>query len=122
MDRRGELGKRGEDLACKELERRGYIILSRRFRTRCGELDVVARDGQVLVFVEVKTRTGRNFGSPFESLTWHKRHRLSRMAVSYLFMHHLSNVPCRFDVVAVTTATSGSTRIEILRQAFTLCS
>jgi putative endonuclease len=119
MDRRGELGKRGEDLACQELERQGYVILSRRFRTRCGEIDIVAREGRVLVFVEVKTRSGGNFGSPLESLTWHKRHRLSRMALSYLLMKHLSSPPCRFDVVAVTVDGSGAARIEVLRQAFT---
>ena len=55
MDQRQSLGKRGEDLACAELERRGYVIVDRRFRTRCGELDIVARDGGVLVFIEVKT-------------------------------------------------------------------
>ena len=122
MDRRGELGKRGEDLACGELERRGYVILSRRFRTRCGELDIVARDGQVLVFVEVKTRTGRNFGSPFESLTWHKQHRLARMALSYLFLKRLSNMPCRFDVVGVTFDASGFAHVEVLREAFAVAS
>src|SRR5215207_8078309 len=70
MDHRQSLGKRGEDLACAELEKRGYVILDRRFRTRCGELDIVARDGTVLVFIEVKARSGSNFGTPFESVTW----------------------------------------------------
>ena len=64
MDQRQSLGKRGEDLACAELEKRGYVIVDRRFRTRCGELDIVARDGGVLVFVEVKARSGSNFGTP----------------------------------------------------------
>ena len=63
MDHRQSLGKRGEDLACEELERRGYAIVDRRFRTRCGELDIVARDGDVLVFVEVKARSGSSFGT-----------------------------------------------------------
>ena len=120
MDRRGELGKRGEDLACRELERLGYVILSRRFRTRCGEIDIVARDGRVLVFVEVKTRSGGRFGSPLESLTWHKRHRLIRMALSYMFLRHVSNTPCRFDVVGVKVEKSGATQFEVVRQAFVL--
>ena len=89
VDQRQSLGKRGEDLACAELEKRGYVIVDRRFRTRCGELDIVARDGGVLVFVEVKARSGGNFGTPFESVTWQKRQRLSQMAASYLCIKRL---------------------------------
>jgi len=117
MDRRQLLGKRGEDLACAELEKRGYVIVDRRFRTRCGELDIVARDGGVLVFVEVKARSGSNFGTPFESVTWKKRQRLSQMAASYLFMRRLAGVACRFDVVAVVER-QGMQTIELLRGAF----
>jgi putative endonuclease len=117
MDRRQLLGKRGEDLACAELEKRGYVIVDRRFRTRCGELDIVARDGGVLVFVEVKARSGSNFGTPFESITWKKRQRLSQMAASYLFMRRLAGVACRFDVVAVVER-QGMQTIELLRGAF----
>jgi putative endonuclease len=117
MDRRQLLGKRGEDLACAELEKRGYVIVDRRFRTRCGELDIVARDGGVLVFVEVKARSGSNFGTPFESVTWKKRQRLSQMAASYLFIRRLAGVACRFDVVAVVER-QGMQTIELLRGAF----
>jgi putative endonuclease len=113
-------GRQGEDLACDELRRRGYAILDRRFRTRCGELDIVARDGNVMVFVEVKARSGGNFGAPLESITSQKRQRLSRMAASYLFLKHLSNVPCRFDVVAVTPNASGSFTVDVLQHAFDL--
>ena len=117
MDHRQSLGKRGEDLACAELEKRGYVIVDRRFRTRCGELDIVARDGGVLVFVEVKARSGSNFGTPFESITWKKRQRLSQMAASYLFVRRLAGVACRFDVVAVVER-QGMQTIELLRGAF----
>lgn len=117
MDERGAFGKRGEDLACEELCRRGYAILDRRFRTRCGELDIVARDGNVIVFVEVKARSGCNFGDPFASVTWKKRQRLSQMAASYLFLKRLHGAPCRFDVVAVTT-NSTDVRVEVLQHAF----
>ena len=119
MDHRQSLGKRGEDLACEELERRGYAIVERRFRTRCGELDIVARDGAVLVFVEVKARSGSRFGSPFESVTWQKRQRLSAMAESYLFIKRLTGVACRFDVVAVLEHRGGHT-VELVRGAFDL--
>jgi putative endonuclease len=117
MDRRQLLGRRGEDLACAELEKRGYVIVDRRFRTRCGELDIVARDGAVLVFVEVRARSGGNFGTPFESITWKKRQRLSQMAASYLCVRRLAGVACRFDVVAVVER-QGTETIELLRGAF----
>ncbi len=117
MDHRQSLGKRGEQLACAELEKRGYVIVDRRFRTCRGELDIVARDGGVLVFVEVKARSGSNFGTPFESITWKKRQRLSQMAASYLFVRRLAGVACRFDVVAIVER-QGMQTIELLRGAF----
>ena len=98
VDPRQALGKRGEDIACKELKRHGYDILDRRFRTRCGELDIVARDHGVLVFVEVRARSGCRFGSPFESVTSQKRRRVCAMAESYLFVKHMAGAACRFDV------------------------
>ncbi len=117
MDERQALGRHGEDLACDELRRRGYVIVDRRFRTRCGEIDIIARDGDVLVFVEVKTRASRKFGSPFDSITWQKRQRLSRMAASYLFIKRLGRVSCRFDVVAVLED-RGARTVELIRGAF----
>ena len=117
MDRRQSLGKRGEDLACAELEKRGYVIVDRRFRTRCGELDIVARDSGVLVFVEVRARSGCNFGTPFESVTWKKRQRLSQMAVSYLCARRLAGVACRFDVVSIVEQ-HGTQTVELLKGAF----
>jgi putative endonuclease len=119
VDARQTFGRKGEDLACRELTRRGYIIVDRRFRTRCGELDIVATDGDVVVFVEVKARSGCKFGSPFESLTWQKRRRLSAMAEAYLFLKRLSGVACRFDVVSILESTSGCT-VELIRGAFDL--
>src|SRR5207248_1437808 len=72
-------GKSGEDLACGELERRGYAIIARRYRCRSGELDIVARDGPTIVFVEVKTRESREYGEAAESVTWFKRRRMARV-------------------------------------------
>src|SRR5687767_8941539 len=119
MDHRQSLGKRGEELACAELEKRGYLIVDRRFRTRCGELDIVARDGNILVFVEVKARTGSRFGSPFDSITWQKRQRLSAMAEAYLFVKRLAGVGCRFDVVSILESQTGHT-VELVKGAFDL--
>ncbi len=117
MDRRQSFGKRGEDLACEELERRGYVIVDRRFRTRCGELDIVARDQGVLVFVEVRARSGCHFGTPFESVTWQKRQRLCKMAASYLCVKRGSGEPCRFDVVSILER-QGERTIELVKGAF----
>jgi putative endonuclease len=111
------LGKSGEDLACRELERRGYAIVARRFRVRSGELDIVARDGGVLVFVEVKTRAGRRFGSAAEAVTAAKQRRIALLAHEYLLRHRMSDCPCRFDVVSVHVD-AGTPAVEIIRNAF----
>jgi putative endonuclease len=117
MDQRQSFGKRGEDLACEELQRRGYVIVDRRFRTRCGELDIVARDAGVLVFVEVRARSSCHFGTPLESVTWQKRQRLCKMAASYLSAKRLWREACRFDVVSVLEA-QGERTIELVKGAF----
>ena len=100
-DLRQDLGKQGEDLACAELRRRGYDILARRYRSRFGEIDIVARQGRVVVFVEVKARQGAAFGGGAAAVTWWKQQRIARMALDYAVRHRLFDEPCRFDVVAV---------------------
>ena len=116
---RQTLGKLGEDLACEELQRRGYAILARRYRRRGGELDIVARDGQTVVFVEVKTREGCEYGGGAESVTRLKRSRMASVALDYLSRHRLSDCPCRFDVVAVDM-NDQQPRIELFQNAFDL--
>jgi putative endonuclease len=100
-DQRQSFGKTGEDLACEELERRGYAILARRYRSRFGEIDIVARCGPVIVFVEVKARAGDEFGGSAAAVTPWKQRRIAQMAVDYIARHSLHNEPCRFDVVTV---------------------
>jgi putative endonuclease len=115
------LGKSGEDVACRELTRRGYAIVARRVRLRRGELDIVARDGPVLVFVEVKTRAGRRFGEAAEAVTSTKRRRIARLAREYLLRHRLSDCPCRFDVVSVNVggeAGGEAPAVEVIQNAF----
>lgn len=116
-DRRQELGKLGEDLACGELSRRGYEILARRYRTKYGEIDIVARDGPTIVIVEVKTRDGRVFGAGAEAVTGLKQRRMLRMGTEYLLRRRLADQPCRFDVVDVNIE-GGVPRIEVYRNAF----
>ncbi len=113
---RQALGLHGEDLVCRELERRGYAILTRRYRTRFGELDIVARHRGAVVFVEVKARRDGSFGDPADAVTWQKRRRLVAMATLYLGRHQLQECPCRFDVAAVE---AGETpRITVFEDAF----
>src|SRR4051812_50083592 len=97
---RQSLGKLGEDLACAELSRRGYAILARRYRTRFGEIDIIARDGAIVVFIEVKTRDGDRFGAGAEAVTAWKQRRIANMAVGYLARQRPHQSPCRFDLVA----------------------
>ncbi len=110
-------GKSGEDLACRELERRGYAIVARRYRTRAGELDIVARDGATLVFVEVKARAGRGFGAAAEAVTAGKRRRIVQLAREYVMRHHLESHPCRFDVVSIDFDAGGPV-VELFQNAF----
>jgi putative endonuclease len=98
---RAALGRRGERVAVEHLRSLGYRILARNFHTRYGELDIVAQDGDTVVFVEVKTRRGRTFGSPEEGVTRRKRDNLCRAALAYLQEHDLVESPCRFDMVGV---------------------
>src|SRR4029079_6160696 len=114
---RQSLGKLGEDLACQELERRGYAILARRYRRRGGELDIVARDGQTIVFVEVKTREGCEYGAGAEAVTRVKRRRMASIALDYLSRHRLTDCPCRFDVVSIDMEDQ-QPRIELFQNAF----
>lgn len=115
-DPRHTLGLAGEDAASAELVRRGYEILARRYRTRAGEVDLVARDGATVVFVEVKTRASDAYGGGAAAVTWRKRQRLARVAVEFLARCGQSNVPCRFDVVVVTPAVVP--RVEVYTHAF----
>jgi putative endonuclease len=100
------------------LRRLGYEILTRRFRTRLGELDIVARDGATIVFVEVKTRTNARFGSPSEAVTALKQRKVWLMASDYLHRQGLHDRPCRFDVVAISIDEDGRRLVEVLRGAF----
>jgi len=117
-DPRQSLGIRGEDLACDALTRQGYAILARRYRTRLGEIAIVARDGRTIVFVEVKTRRGDVFGDGAEAVGPRKQQRIGTMALLYLARHRLVDVPVRFDVVAVQVGEAGTPRVEVFREAF----
>ncbi len=117
MNRR-ELGSLGERWAAEYLAGHGYRILETNYRCRKGEVDIVARDGDCLVFVEVRTRSGPGFGTPEESVTAAKQHRLVSVALSYLQSHRGLPPDWRIDVVAVEADRAGQVvRTTLIRNA-----
>lgn len=111
------LGARGEDLAAEFLEACGLRIVCRNWRCRYGELDLIVRDGPVVAFVEVKTRSGTGFGSPAEAVTFTKQARIRRLAGLWL-IEQPGWVDVRFDVVSVLLGKGAEPVIEHLRAAF----
>ncbi len=114
------LGRQGEEHAVGHLRRLGYRILCRNYRRREGEIDIVAEDGAVLVFVEVKTRSGGSCGDPLEAVTARKRGQIARAAMRYLAENDAHHRPARFDVVGVTIKEGGSFSLQLVRDAFSL--
>ena len=101
MDARPALGRDGEDQAAKLLRSKGFTILERNFRCREGEIDVIARCDETLVFCEVKTRRTDRWGDPSEAVGWRKQQRLRQLAAIWLQQHRPGHVQVRFDVVSV---------------------
>ena len=120
VDPRGRLGREGEDAAEKALRRAGMKVLERRFRLRSGELDLIAEQGDLVVFVEVKTRRGTGFGRPAEAVTPSKRARMARVALAYLKGRDWLERPCRFDVIEVLVAGSAAPEVRHVPDAFRL--
>ncbi len=116
---RKKLGQRGEELAAAYLEKRGYIVRERNWRCPAGEIDIVAEDGDCLVFVEVRTRRGREYGTPEESVTPAKQAKLVEVAQTYL-QEHSWDGDWRIDVVAVEMTSGGKLlRVELIKNAVT---
>ena len=121
MDRRRSVGRQGEAEAARFLRKQGFVILDQNVRSRLGEIDLVARDGSTLVFVEVKARRTGQGDPPESGVTPKKQARLGRLALGYLKAKGLGEVRCRFDVVAVSL--DSEDRIAAIRHipgAFTL--
>ena len=114
------LGLAGERAAEEALLAAGLAVVERRFRCRCGEIDLVAWDGDTLVFVEVKTRAGVEHGTPGESVHPRKRARLARAAAVWLSRYRGPAPPCRFDVVEVRCSARGGLSTHHLPDAFRL--
>ena len=112
------LGRRGEEAAVDFLRKKGYRIIERNYRSRAGEIDIVAEEGSSLAFVEVKTRRSTHFGLPEEAVSYEKRRHLTRVASGYLTHHHIKEAKCRFDVVSVLMNENGIKEIQLIKNAF----
>ncbi len=110
------LGKEGEDRAARFLMKQGYRIIERNYRTRSGEIDLIALHDGAVVFIEVKTRTSDAFGAPELAVNPRKQQRMVKAALGYIKYKKLHQVPCRFDVVAITTA--AEKEVEHIQNAF----
>ncbi|QCX32257.1 YraN family protein [Caloramator sp. E03] len=112
-------GKLGEDIAVKYLKQNGYIILQKNYRTKYGEIDIIAKDDKYLVFIEVKARRSQNFGYPREAVDIYKQTRIKNIASLYLASKKITNSKVRFDVVEVVLDNDDNVKsILIIKDAF----
>jgi putative endonuclease len=117
-DSRHVRGLEGEQVAMRYLTFAGWTILHHRFRMGRFEIDVVARKGSLVAFIEVKTRWGSGFGRPVEAVTWAKRRDLARVAQAWVDRHGRAAFSYRFDVIGVTLSSPGPHRVEHVEDAF----
>jgi putative endonuclease len=110
------LGKRGEDIALRFFRKKGYRVVERNYRTPFGEIDLIARDGDILVFIEVKTRADIAYGRPFEAVDRRKREKMRKVALSFM-KRFPAEVPARFDVLSIDME-AGREKIEHIPDAF----
>jgi putative endonuclease len=111
-------GRKGERIACRYLMRRGFDILARRHRNRAGEMDIIAFEKETLVFVEVKTRSSRRFGEPWEFVDLEKQYRLRRAAERFIADHGMNRFTYRFDIVSVVIPAGSKEEVRLFRNAF----
>lgn len=115
MKAKDVVGRRGEALAARYLEESGLHVIDRNWRCSDGEIDIVALDGDVLVVVEVKTRSSLDYGHPFEAITEPKLQRLQRLSAAWRRFHHLTFRNHRIDAVAVIEAADSAATVEHLK-------
>jgi putative endonuclease len=114
-----ELGNLGESIACDYLLTQGYHIIQRNFSCKVGELDIIASDNDVLVFIEVKTRTSDRFGLPSEAVSYSKQKKIAKTALSYIAYKKLFDYMSRFDVIEVSIdEAQGTHQINLIKDAF----
>lgn len=113
------LGQRGERHAAKYLKQKGYKVVTANYRCKYGEIDIIAKDADILIFIEVKTRTNTNFGGPAAAVDYRKQQQISKVAHHYLVTyHHNDDVDVRFDVICILSPKDRTTKIEHIIDAF----
>ena len=112
------LGEEGEQLAANYLEQQGYMILKRRFRTKIGEIDIIAKDRDCLVFVEVKTRRSTVYGWPAEAVTWRKQQKIIKTALWFMQDVGALDDQCRFDVIEIIVGQEMAAQYNHIKHAF----
>lgn len=116
---RKTLGAKGEEIASAFLRQRKYRIVETNFRCKCGEIDIIARDGRTIVFVEVKTRRTASYGLPQLAVTPFKQRQISKAALTYLVKNRLMEENARFDVISVLLL-AAEPRVDHIKDAFEL--
>jgi putative endonuclease len=112
------VGKKGEEAALAFLKKKGYKIEATNYRTTTGEIDIIARDKSVLVFIEVKTRKSPVFGLPYEAVHHHKQAKIRLVAGRFLAEKACGCGDCRFDVISILLSATGDYKIEHIENAF----
>ncbi len=112
------LGDRGEELAARFLQQAGWTILDRNFRMGRKEIDLIARRGEIIAFVEVKTRAGLGYGYPLEAITWKKRREIQQVAMAWIDRKGSPDNIYRFDAVSVQVGSGGPPIIEHVEDAW----
>lgn len=110
------LGHKGEEIAVDYLKKKGYTVLHRNYRTPLGEADIIAKDKNIIVFIEVKARSSDAFGQPYEAVNHRKQEKLKKIALYYL-KHHQIESPVRFDVVSIISR-NGKAEVNHMPEAF----
>lgn len=114
---RQKTGKEGEAFSIKYLKKKGYQIIHSNYNTPIGEIDIIAKDGDAIVFIEVKTRRSLYFGYPYEAVTYKKRRKLEKLALYYLKANKMADVAVRFDVIGLYQK-EGNYQVEHIVDAF----
>ncbi len=112
-----EIGRRGENIACEYLIRIGLLVVCKNFYCRFGEIDIIAKDGEELVFIEVKTRTNNKYGNPSDSVDYNKRNHLHRAIEYFIYTKNIKNINIRVDVIEVYLK-SNKVRVNHIKNVF----
>jgi len=118
MENNKKTGGFGEELATEFINKIGYEIITQNYVFRKGEIDIIAKDGELLVFIEVKYRRNLEFGRPELQITKSKQHQIKKVALGYIFEHDIKETQCRFDVIAILHLPETDPEINHIVNAF----